>query len=59
MSYVPLFYAKSFSVSGQEMKRDLLLCFPGVQTPDRPEGTEEGQREETQRWAAEPQHHHV
>lgn len=36
------------------------VCFPGVQTPDRPEGTEEGQREEqTQRWAAEPQHHHV
>lgn len=36
------------------------VCFPGVQTPDRPEGTEEGQWEEqAQCWSAEPEHHHV
>lgn len=37
-----------------------LRFIPGVQTPDGPEGTEEGQREEqTQCWAAESQHYHV
>lgn len=36
------------------------VCFPGVQTPDRPEGPEEGQWEEqAQCWSAEPEHHHV
>lgn len=55
-----------FVLSSQEMQlftcrfRFVCVCFSGVQTLDRPEGTEEGQREkQTQRRAAEPQHHHV
>lgn len=67
MCYVPLFYSKSFcSIQSRDVNSSISLhvglffCFSGVQTPHRPEGTEEGQREEqTQRRAAEPQHHHV
>lgn len=36
------------------------FCFSGVPAPNRPEGTEERQREEqAQCWTAELEHHHV
>lgn len=60
------FDIKRFALWSKEMKvlkchvRFVCLCFSGVQTPDRPEGTKEGQRkEQAQCRAAELKHHHV
>lgn len=65
-SYFLTFFFTVFSVVSSKNNSSgrwhfcLPVCSSGVQTPHRPEGAEKGQREaQTQRRAAEPQHHHV